>query len=326
MTVAVEKIDLIEPQNSPFSLDNTENYARWRDWKLKAYPADISSLMVEIDDPYALTLVERSALLDRVQHYNMVVYSCAQGPAMSAKDAPRALGKAFGLARLDPNMLADDDGISSLAVVAAKSQRGYIPYTNRRILWHADGYYNPPERQIRAMILHCVRPALTGGENSVLDHEMAYLLMREQSPNYIDALMQPDVMTIPANAETDSSEPRPAQSGPVFSIDPKTGVLHMRYTARTRSIEWKQDARTQAAVAFLEKILADETSDYVLTHRLEAGQGLLCNNVLHSRTAFEDGEEVDNQRLLYRARYYDRIQSASSGQIENYSRQTNSPG
>ena len=308
MMAAVERIDMSEPQNSPFSLDNTESYERWRDWKLKAYPTDISSLLVEVNDPCALTTAESLALLDRVRLYNMVVYSCSQGSAMRAKDAPRALGKAFGLERLDPNMLADDDGITSLAVVACKSQRGYIPYTNRRILWHTDGYYNPPERQIRGMILHCAKPALRGGENSVLDHEMAYLLMREQSPEYIDALMQPDAMTIPANTETDSSEPRPAQSGPVFSIDSKTGVLHMRYTARTRSIEWKQDARTLAAVTFLDRILADETSDYVFKHRLEAGQGLLCNNVLHSRTAFEDGEGADNQRLLYRARYYDRIQ------------------
>ena len=37
---------------------------------------------------------------------------------------------------------------------------------------------------------------------------------------------------------------RAAQTGPVFSIDPASGDLHMRYTARTRSIEWKQDATT----------------------------------------------------------------------------------
>ena len=36
--------------------------------------------------------------------------------------------------------------------------------------------------------------------------------------------------------------------------------------------------------------------------RLEAGQGLVSNNVLHTRTRFTDGEIP---RLLYRARYYD---------------------
>jgi len=33
--------------------------------------------------------------------------------------------------------------------------------------------------------------------------------------------------------------------------------------------------------------------------------GLLCNNVLHDRSAFSDGP--DQPRLLYRARYLDRI-------------------
>jgi hypothetical protein len=34
---------------------------------------------------------------------------------------------------------------------------------------------------------------------------------------------------------------------------------------------------------------------------MKAGEGVICNNVLHNRTAFEDNE---NKRLLYRARYY----------------------
>jgi hypothetical protein len=38
--------------------------------------------------------------------------------------------------------------------------------------------------------------------------------------------------------------------------------------------------------------------------RLQPGQGLIGNNPLHTRTGFENGTR---QRLLYRARYYDRI-------------------
>jgi len=33
--------------------------------------------------------------------------------------------------------------------------------------------------------------------------------------------------------------------------------------------------------------------------------GLLCNNVLHDRAGFSD--DAGHPRLLYRARYYDRI-------------------
>jgi hypothetical protein len=56
--------------------------------------------------------------------------------------------------------------------------------------------------------------------------------------------MAPDAMTIPARTDEDGVA-RPAQSGPVFSVDVQ-GALHMRYTARTRSIAWKDDDATRA--------------------------------------------------------------------------------
>jgi len=66
---------------------------------------------------------------------------------------------------------------------------------------------------------------------------------------------------------------------------------------------WKDDAVTQAAVKALADILA--TSEYILTARLGPGMGLICNNVLHTRSAFSDSPE--HRRLLYRGRYYDRL-------------------
>jgi hypothetical protein len=78
----------------------------------------------------------------------------------------------------------------------------------------------------------------------------------------------------------------------------------MRYTARTRSIVWRADAATQAAVQRLREIL-DSDSPYVFRLRLAAGQGLVCNNVLHDRSAFTDAPGAG--RLVYRARYLDRI-------------------
>ncbi len=170
-------------------------------------------------------------------------------------------------------------------------------------MWHTDGYYNPADRQIHGLLLHCVRSAERGGANALLDHEIAWLLLREQNPAYIEALMAPDVMTIPAR-ERNGEVVRKAETGPVFSVDQETGNLHMRYTARTRSIEWKDDEITRAAVAALADIL-DSDSPYIMRGRLESGMGLICNNVLHDREGFEDGPQ--RKRLLYRARYYDRI-------------------
>jgi hypothetical protein len=116
-------------------------------------------------------------------------------------------------------------------------------------------------------------------------------------------MMAPQVMTIPAREEDDGVA-RAAVSGPVFSCHPLSGRLHMRYTARTRSIAWAGDATTRAAVAWLEALLAAETPGKIRT-RLEPGMGLLCANVLHDRARFEDDASVP--RLLYRARYYDEI-------------------
>ena len=225
----------------------------------------------------------------------------------------RMLGAALGLRHVEDHRSAEADGIVAIEIASEGGRAGYIPYTNRTISWHTDGYYNfhGASNCVQAMLLHCVRPAMQGGANSLLDHEIVYLLLRDENPEYIKALMRPDAMTIPANTES-GSETRGAQSGPVFAVDELTGALHMRYTARTRSIEWRQDRATREAVAFLEALLSGD-SPYVFRHRLSAGQGLLCNNVLHNRSAFEDGAAADQKRLIYRARYYDRIAGTEPG-------------
>ena len=89
----------------------------------------------------------------------------------------------------------------------------------------------------------------------------------------------------------------------MFSVDGE-GYLHMRYTARTISIEWRTDAATQAAVAALTRLLAAPTA-WTLRGRLEPGMGLVCNNVLHDRSGFT--ETPEKRRLLYRARYHERV-------------------
>ena len=293
---------------SPFDLDRTEAYLRWREHKLRGYPASPEDLLVEVADPSALTATERAALLDRCRRTNMAVYACYRLPT-EPKDAVRRLGAQFGLNRLDRNLCADDDGIASLRNVTVGRPQEYIPYTNRPIRWHTDGYYNSSDEQVRAFVLHCVNDAATGGENRLLDPDIVYALMRDQDPDYVRALMRPNTMTIPANREGESVL-REAQSGPVFSIDPGNGSLHMRYTARTRSIVWAADSLTREAVAYLESLLSSNLP-YVYFHRLEPGQGVLCNNVLHSREAFTDDLEGGRQRLYLRARYHDRIAGTS---------------
>ena len=281
-------------------LTRPDRYERWRERKLAAYPRRAEDLVVEVRDARNLTDSEAGKLREVCAVANMAVYS-SRLAASADKDLVRRVAARLGLERLQANPFADEDGISSLETAPEKSARGYIPYSNRRLLWHTDGYYNPPASRIRAFILHCVRPAASGGENRLLDHEIAYLLLRDADQEHVRALSASDAMTIPANAG-EGMAPRPAQSGPVFSSG--GGALHMRYTARTRSIEWRADAVTLAAAQRLREIL-DSGSPHVFTLRLAPGQGLVCNNVLHDRSAFTDAPGAG--RLVYRARYCDRI-------------------
>ena len=287
---------------TPFDLACPSAYRRWRDAKLACRPLQASDLIVDVADPRALQSSERQALLARCASSNMAIY---RSPLHAEdKNIARLLASQLGLHRLDGNWLADEDGISQIAVAKAVGERAaFIPYTNRPIKWHTDGYYHPETRQIRAMILHCVRQASHGGETALMDHEMAYIALRDANPDWVRALMAAQAMTIPERLDEDGIA-RAEQAGPVFSVDAQTGELHMRYTARTRSVLWQDDTETREAVRFLEQLLASDSS-HIFRLRLQPGMGLVCNNVLHDRAGFDD--DPGQPRLLYRARYLDRI-------------------
>ena len=288
--------------NTPFDLDNQTAYQRWRDAKRASHPSQAQDLIVDVADPRALSEAELQALLQRCATANMAIY---RSPVHDEdKGIARHMAQQLGLHRLDGNWLADEDGISKIEVAAPVADRtAFIPYTNRPIKWHTDGYYHPQSRHIRAMVLHCVRAASAGGENALMDHEMAYIAVREANPDWVRALMAPDAMTIPERLDEDGVA-RAEQAGPVFSVEPHSGALHMRYTARTRSVQWKDDAPTRAATAFLAQLLASD-GPHVFRLRLAPGMGLVCNNVLHDRAGFVD--DPQQPRLLYRARYLDRM-------------------
>ncbi len=291
-------------QHDPFRLDDDGAYRRWRDWKLARAPASAEALIVEVRDPCRLSAPEHAAIVERCRVSNMAVYASPRRDP--DKDVARRLGEQFGLRSLDANWLADEDGISSLSVSERGTRREFIPYTDQPIKWHTDGYYNEPQRNINAMLLHCAERAEQGGGNRLLDHEIAYILLRDTDPAFVRALSAPDAMLIPAReSEGDAGKvARRARSGPVFSVLEASGDLHMRYTARTRSIAWRDDAQTQAAVHALRGVL-EAAAPHVHSLRLEPGMGIVCNNVLHERDGFSDSPQ--HRRLVFRARYHDRI-------------------
>ena len=293
-----------------FDLANAVAYRRWRNTKLQQQPRQLEDLLVDVADPRRLSPAERDAILRRCCDANMAVY---RSPVTAAdKNLPRLLGAQLGLLRLDGNWLADEDGISQITVSPKAGENAgaaYIPYTNRAIKWHTDGYYHPQERRIQAMILHCVSAAVEGGRNALMDHEMAYIALRDANPDWVRALMAADAMTIPARMG-EAGVARAAQPGPVFCVDPASGALHMRYTARTRSVEWKDDTCTLEAAAFLRELL-DSEPPYRFDLRLQPGMGLVGHNMLHDRSAFVD--DPAQPRLLYRARFLDRIRAPDGG-------------
>ncbi len=283
-----------------FTLDDRAAYQRWRDGKLSLAPAGVADLVVEVDDIAALGPAEHDALSRRLRRSNMAVYAERPKAGRDHKAALKTLAARLGLASLDANALADDDGITPLSVHREGARARYIPYTERPITWHTDGYYNPPERTVRALLLHCAGKAAFGGANRLMDHEMLYILLREEEPELVRVLMQPDAMTIPGNDEEGLA--RPATVGPVFSVGPD-GALHMRYTARSRNAIWSEAAVPAAAAI---RRLLDGPSPFIFEHVLEPGQGLVSNNPLHTREPFKD--DPATPRLLYRARYHQRIE------------------
>ena len=290
----------------PFSLADEPAYRRWRAAKLAAHPTDPADLVVTVADPLAPSPAELAAIAAACARADMCLYRFADAPAdeAHARRAVSTLAAACGLTRFEKHRSAGPDGLVAIEVAADAHRSGFIPYSTRPIGWHTDGYYayEGPSRAIRAMVLHCVRPAAEGGVNALLDHEIAYIRLRDRDPALVEALMRPDAMSIPPSVEEDGSV-RDWAIGPVFEIDPATGGLLMRYTARKRHIVWADDATTRAAVAALEEICAGDPLVFRL--RLDAGQGVVCNNVLHDRTGF--GDESHSTRLLYRLRSYDRL-------------------
>jgi len=284
-----------------FLRDETR-YQEWRRVRLQSYPQNVEEVFVQIGSLHNVTAVQRVAIKMACGRANMAIYQC-RDPSVD-RAAIVAFASQFGLTRLDHHLCANADGVAELSVASEGVRTGYVPYSSRSLSWHTDGYYNDRDRQIKAVLLHCAVSAATGGQNAMLDPEMVYIYLRDEDPRFITAFEHPECLTIPANTGSEG-EIRTAVSGPVFSYGVR-GAIHMRYSARKRHIIWRDDALTTAAREFLSEVLNDKSGP-AFHYRLQAGEGLLSNNILHNRTAFSDGP--GSNRLLYRARFFDRIET-----------------
>ncbi|WP_319823957.1 TauD/TfdA family dioxygenase [Thalassovita sp.] len=287
------------------NLSDTGGYIAWRNALLDRAEkaAKLPPILLErLESPSG---AEINAILQRCEDTNFAPYTTPDSGADpdETRHKLRLFAAAFGLRIAERHRSAGDQGIVALQPSDDPDQRGYIPYSTRALNWHTDGYYNAPQDRISAFVLHCVTPAASGGVNQILDPRIAYIRLRDADPAFVQALLHPAAMSIPANTERDGTI-RPESIGPVFYPDPETGRMQMRFTARTRSIHWRDDPATLAAAGFLRDLL-QQGDPLTVETRLGPGQGILNNNVLHNRTAFDPGPGPS--RLMFRVRFQNRI-------------------
>jgi hypothetical protein len=288
-----------------FALDDQDSWLRWRQAKLDRLDREGAVAPTPIADPKAVSDSERRALMAQIAATNMALYEWRKAPPCDdALDGwLLAFTRSFGLRALEDHPSANQNGVVRIEIAEGGGRAGYIPYTDRRIAWHTDGYYNfhGPSHYVGAMILHCGAAAEQGGGNRLLDHEIAYLRLRDADEGALRLLMHPEAMSIP-EATDECGRFRATNVGPVFFLD-DSGALAMRYTARKKYVAWRDEATRAAAELLLALIEAEPLARRV---KLAPGQGVLCNNVLHDRAAFENGA---NRRLLCRVRFHNRIEA-----------------
>ena len=139
-----------------------------------------------------------------------------------------------------------------------------------------------------------------------MDPEIVYMHLRDENIKYIEALMDPNLFSVEANVDN-GFVVRSQTTSPIFSII--NGFLHMRFSNRKKYINWKQGSLVSKARDCLKDILSDD-NDFMVHHKFSAGQGLICNNMLHKREAFTDSKT--NTRVLYRARFANRITNSKN--------------
>lgn len=285
----------------PFDLSDDKAYQEWRSHKLALAPLPP---LIEIEEAEQLTEEQQASLARHCASHNFALFRFTSAPA-DPEHALKKMAGYFGLQHIDANLCAEGSGLTEITVKDTQTDNHYIPYTNKPIGWHTDGYYNTMDHQIHGMLLYCQQPAMEGGVNQLMDHDIAYIRLRDQNPGWIRALMAEDAFTIPPNVER-GVEIRSATVGPVFSVSADGSRLHMRYSARQRNVIWKDDPLTREAAAALTAILNSD-DPFALEMKLAKGEGVLSNNILHTRSGFTDAPDPERKRIMYRARYYDPV-------------------
>lgn len=286
--------------NSPFLLENQTEYKKWRDKKLAQYPASKNKILVKLNNSN-LNNNSINLLRDSINKYNFGIY---EFNSKLTNEYLKKFCSKLKLLQSVSNLLADENDISNITNQNTERKQSsgieYIPYTNKQLNWHTDGYYYPIDSAVKSFLLHCEHPAKSGGENILLDHEIMYIFLRDHNPDYIKILMQNDIMEIPGNKNINGSS---SIKGPVFYIDEKN-FLNMRFTSRQQNIIWQKSDMIKKIKDYIFSFIAEDNY-YTFNILLRENQGYIANNVLHKRKEYVDG---DKKRLLKRLRFSERVE------------------
>ena len=266
-------------------------FLRWAEEKERNIPHNIDGILVNIHDINNVKISEIAKIKETINKCNSCIYSSKI--ALKSNTNLLKFVESIGMRTYDRNNIESNE-ISTITPLE-NNKINYIPYTDKSLNWHTDGYYD--KKSIFSWLLHCVHPATHGGENYLLDHELA---LREYVLRYddINNLMSEDALTIPESKDTSRSE----ISTYIFSNKNQYKKLHMRFSMRKDNIGTSPKAGD--AVTKLKQTIENDCAKYSLTYKLQKNEGIITNNILHGRKAFKDDKV---KRKLLRIRSYERL-------------------
>ena len=279
-------------------LDNPRtNYKRWADKKLQGFSNKLDDLIVEIDNPNAISKSEKNIMLKTINQHNIVFFQINKG-TLNLKSSIKALASQIGLGNYEIDSKSDNDGLTEIKIHnSMKPSAEYIPYTDKQLNWHTDGYYNNEKNLILSWLLFCKSQSENGGMNKYMDHEIAYILFNKNFDN-IDDLMLHNAYRIPENKLTG----RKAVDNAIFSFI--KNKLYMKFSMREKNIIWNDKSKEAANNL---KDIVNNSEKYHRSHKFSEGQGVITNNIIHMRTSFTNLEKKN--RLLYRLRSKKRMET-----------------
>lgn len=147
----------------------------------------------------------------------------------------------------------------------------------------------------------CINQAKSGGANFLVSSPAVHNEILERRPDLLEELYRPWYYKT-HNVDTSNDDPWCRQ--PIFAEVDGRFVGYVLRVLIDRAYELPElpemTDKQREALDFLDQVCAEESMRFEL--RQEPGDMLFVNNFInfHSRTAFEDHEEPEKKRLLYR--------------------------